>query len=800
MKILFVAMTNSIHTTRWVNQLADMGWDVHLFPSTQVVFAHPELRNVTIHFPEYKVTRHERSSLSSAERFGHRFGAVTRRLTRIRHYWHRATAERFRNNQAKLLADLITRLQPDTVHSLEFQHAGYVTLEAKRILERQTQQPFPVWAISNWGSDIYLFGRLRDHQERIRALLAECDYYFCECQRDVDLARAHGLRGKVMMVVPVSGGLDLDLLDSLGATDVRPSERKIIVLKGYQHWAGRALIGIKALELCADLLQPYDVVIYSTTPDVEVAADLLASTEDLSIRTISQLAPISHAEMLKLFGCARVYIGLSISDGISNSMLEAIAMGAFPIQSNTACADEWFTDEVSGFMVPPEEPAAVANALRAALTDDELVNRAAQANQATVRARLAYDTVQASVVRAYQEMAYERVSDDGRTQCPLVSVITPAYNQAAYLRETIESVLAQKYPNFEYIVMDDGSTDNTRQILEEYAGRIKWESHPNMGEASTVNKGFGMAAGKYVVVVNGDDPVLPGMIQQQVEYLESHPDILATYSDWMIIDEHSRPIRRLNASDYSYPKMIARLACYPGPAAMITRTALDIAEGRRTQYRYIGDLDFWFRLGEHGDLARLPVCLGTHRTHPGSAGVASSIKVARELELYVDDFFGLPGLPSKILRLKTRARSSAYYELAARCEDPVQQRHYLLLSLRTSPLNWAANPEWFRYYHGVLFPWLRSDGLLKKGLRRMIRRTGIKARLRTPYRTLLRSFVARQLGSIVRILLEDMPREDVDRALKYFGYSLIRTRSEFTREGSPIPPEAEMPEDEGQYD
>ena len=78
---------------------------------------------------------------------------------------------------------------------------------------------------------------------------------------------------------------------------------------------------------------------------------------------------------------------------------------------------------------------------------------------------------------------------------PLVSFITATYNTAPYLRETIDSILAQTYPNIEYIVLDDGSTDDTLNILKSYGDRIQWESHPNMGETRTVNKGFDMAKG-----------------------------------------------------------------------------------------------------------------------------------------------------------------------------------------------------------------------------------------------------------------------------------------------------------------
>ena len=88
---------------------------------------------------------------------------------------------------------------------------------------------------------------------------------------------------------------------------------------------------------------------------------------------------------------------------------------------------------------------------------------------------------------------------------PLVTVVTPTYNAASYLAETIESVLAQTYAHIEYIVLDDGSTDDTLRVLKQYDGRLHWETQPNMGEALTVNKGWDMARGEDVVIVNADD-------------------------------------------------------------------------------------------------------------------------------------------------------------------------------------------------------------------------------------------------------------------------------------------------------
>jgi glycosyltransferase involved in cell wall biosynthesis len=99
----------------------------------------------------------------------------------------------------------------------------------------------------------------------------------------------------------------------------------------------------------------------------------------------------------------------------------------------------------------------------------------------------------------------------------LVTIITPAYNRANYLDETIQSILNQDYPNLEYIVLDDGSKDNTVEVLKKYRGRIIWETHPNIGETRTVNKGLSMAHGDIIGIVNSDDPLLPGAVASRLK-------------------------------------------------------------------------------------------------------------------------------------------------------------------------------------------------------------------------------------------------------------------------------------------
>jgi glycosyltransferase involved in cell wall biosynthesis len=145
-------------------------------------------------------------------------------------------------------------------------------------------------------------------------------------------------------------------------------------------------VGLQALAECSDILKGYTIAIYSAAAIVIKEARLLSEKTGI----VTQIIPdnTSHDEILSLHAQTRISIGLSISDAISTSLLEAMVMGSFPIQSCTACADEWIEHGVSGMIVPAEEPEIIAMWIRKALSDDELVNRAAQINWQTALARL----------------------------------------------------------------------------------------------------------------------------------------------------------------------------------------------------------------------------------------------------------------------------------------------------------------------------------------------------------------------------------------------------------------------------
>ena len=176
------------------------------------------------------------------------------------------------------------------------------------------------------------------------------------------------------------------------------------MLKGYQGWAGRALVGFRALERCKDILANFEVIVYSNTEakDIHIAASLLQQSANIPVH----LLPVStsYINILSYHGKARISIGLSISDGISTSLLEAMAMGSFPIQSDTACAGEWIIDNETGIIVHPEEPEQIEVAIRKALTDDQLVNNAALKNYNKIATYANYNKLKEITINSYKQI------------------------------------------------------------------------------------------------------------------------------------------------------------------------------------------------------------------------------------------------------------------------------------------------------------------------------------------------------------------------------------------------------------
>lgn len=215
---------------------------------------------------------------------------------------------------------------------------------------------------------------------------------------------------------------------------------------------------------------------------------------------------------------------------------------------------------------------------------------------------------------------------------PLVSIVTPAYNQAEYLAETIDSVLAQDYPHIEYIVLDDGSTDATPEVLARYNGRIRWERQENMGQAKTLNRGWAMSEGALLGYLSSDDRLTPNAVSRLVATLQGEHGAVVAYCDFELIDAKGRSFRTVQVEDFSASRLQVDLICQPGPGALFRRQVFEATGGWAGHLRQVPDFEFWLRASRIGHFVRVPEVLAHYRVHEGSASFRP-IAAERSMEI-----------------------------------------------------------------------------------------------------------------------------------------------------------------------
>ena len=248
---------------------------------------------------------------------------------------------------------------------------------------------------------------------------------------------------------------------------------------------------------------------------------------------------------------------------------------------------------------------------------------------------------------------------------PVISIITPVFNGAKYIEETIMSVLEAGIDvEYEYIVLNDGSQDSTLEIIRKFEDRVKVFSHKNVGESETVNLGIHYATGEYLLVLSADDPLLTkDLISKAVDELNSNRDLVAIYPDWKIIGAEGEDLEFVVLPEYSEKLMIGENRCLPGPGVVFRRDAAIKIRGRRSNWRFVGDYDFWLRLSRLGSIQRLPGVLAQWRDSSESTSVSQrGQSMASERIQVIESFILENTLSPKLQRI---ARSNSYL-LAAR--------------------------------------------------------------------------------------------------------------------------------------
>lgn len=250
---------------------------------------------------------------------------------------------------------------------------------------------------------------------------------------------------------------------------------------------------------------------------------------------------------------------------------------------------------------------------------------------------------------------------------PTFSIITPVYNGEDFIRDTVDSVLSSSaHQDCEYIVINDGSTDKTLEILQEYGDRISVITQVNSGESAAVNLGIDLSLGKFLLVVSADDPLFTSEIFEGIfDEFRKNEALVAIYPDWQIIDSDGRVLEVKRLPDFSIKEFLGKNIVLPGPGTIFRRDAALKILGRNAKWKFVGDYDFWLRLSDIGEIKHRPQILAQWRTHGGSTSVSRrSAAMALERIGVIEEYLGKTKLnhPNKIKRM---ALGNAY-SLAAR--------------------------------------------------------------------------------------------------------------------------------------
>lgn len=221
---------------------------------------------------------------------------------------------------------------------------------------------------------------------------------------------------------------------------------------------------------------------------------------------------------------------------------------------------------------------------------------------------------------------------------PLVTIVTPSYNQGHFIRSTIESVLSQDYPNIEYIIMDGGSRDQTASVVQDYSSRLTWISEQDRGQSHAINKGFRMARGEIVAWLNSDDLLLPGAVQKAVTACEANKQAGAIYGEGYLIDRNGETTGRFPCTEAFNLWKLVHLSDYILQQTVFFRKrVLDEIGEIREDLHYVMDWDLLIRIGKRYPLHYIPEYLGCLREYPeaksfagGRARIREIAKVLRE--------------------------------------------------------------------------------------------------------------------------------------------------------------------------
>jgi glycosyltransferase involved in cell wall biosynthesis len=288
---------------------------------------------------------------------------------------------------------------------------------------------------------------------------------------------------------------------------------------------------------------------------------------------------------------------------------------------------------------------------------------------------------------------------------PLVSLVTPSFNQAAFIERTLLSVQAQDYPRIEHIVIDGASTDRTGDVLRRYAARVRVISEPDGGQADAINKGFRLAQGEIFAWLNADDLLLPGAISAVVRFFQANPHISFVYGDVLAINAQDRTYGiRAHVRQTDYDDLLTNGDFIVQPAAFWRASLWREVGELDTTLHYTMDYEYWLRAAQRTTLRYIPVVLAAERLHGGAKTARGSLARMREIEALARRY-GSPGLSSSY---RPQAAAQLALQGLSRC---LRREKGGVEDIRAA-LRLRPQPAVFLRYFGVML--LAGEGALTR--------------------------------------------------------------------------------------